>query len=223
MLRGTRVVLNLDVVGASPGDVGKVSSRKKNGWLRVTVERTGKTISVRNIADRVERFEDIKQCELRSLSPLQRLEDAATAELKENPAKYVERRAIRDCKSGYLLYADEVRAETNAELTETLKKGEKLKPQDVVFAIAAKWKAEEQEVRDKWNANSKTLHTNNEKIEFNPIVENEIESISDSEDDEFDVVDPPDDAYGDLTTAQLQVVKRLIAQFKQTNKTTGSL
>jgi len=59
---------------AIAGDVGKVSSRKKNGWLRVTLERTGKTISVRNIAGEIELFYKI---ELRSLSPLQRLEDAA--------------------------------------------------------------------------------------------------------------------------------------------------
>ena len=82
MKRGTRVVLTLDAVGVCAGDIGKVSSRTKNGWLRVTIERTHETISVRNITGEVVRCEDTKPCELRSLSPLQRLEDAATAELR---------------------------------------------------------------------------------------------------------------------------------------------
>ena len=59
-------------------------------------------------------------------------------------------------KTGYLLYADEVRAETRDELEAELEDGDKLKPQDVVKAIAAKWKAEDQAVRDEWNLRSKT-------------------------------------------------------------------
>ena len=43
-------------------------------------------------------------------------------------------------KTGYLLYADEVRAEVKAELEAELPDDEKLKPQDVVKAIAARWK-----------------------------------------------------------------------------------
>ena len=65
-------------------------------------------------------------------------------------------------KTGYLLYADEARAETRAELEAELGEGEKLKPQDVVKAIAAKWKAEEQEVRDEWNTKAKTPVTSDE-------------------------------------------------------------
>ena len=53
IMRGTRVVLINGAKGAIPGDEGKVSSRKKNGWLRVTIDRTHKTISVRNGVDRV--------------------------------------------------------------------------------------------------------------------------------------------------------------------------
>ena len=63
MMRGTQVVLNINPVVATAmghdlelGDVGKVSSRKNNGWLRVTVQRTGKTISVRNINGQVTRI-----------------------------------------------------------------------------------------------------------------------------------------------------------------------
>lgn len=64
MTRGTQVVININPVVAlcegkdlELGDVATVSSRKKNGWLRVTVQRTGKTISVRNCAGKVERHQ----------------------------------------------------------------------------------------------------------------------------------------------------------------------
>ena len=50
-------------------------------------------------------------------------------------------------KTGYLMYADEVREEVKASLTAELAEGEKLKPQDTIRAIAARWKAEEEEVR----------------------------------------------------------------------------
>ena len=65
-------------------------------------------------------------------------------------------------KTGYLLYADEVRPEVKGELTAALEDGEKLKPQDVVKAIAARWKAEDQEVRDEWNAKAKTPATSDD-------------------------------------------------------------
>ena len=65
-------------------------------------------------------------------------------------------------KTGYLLYADEVRAETKAELISELGEDEKLQPQEVVKAIAAKWKEEDQEVRDEWNAKAKTPVTSDE-------------------------------------------------------------
>ena len=64
-------------------------------------------------------------------------------------------------KTGYLLYADEVRAEVKAELEQELGDDEKLKPQDVVKAIAA-LKAEEQDVRDEWNARAKTPATSDD-------------------------------------------------------------
>ena len=65
-------------------------------------------------------------------------------------------------KTGYLLYADEVRAEVKAELEAELGDDEKLKPQDVVKAIAARWKEEDQEVRDEWNAKAKTPATSDD-------------------------------------------------------------
>ena len=63
----------------------------------------------------------------------------------------------KKAKCGYLLYGDEVREEVKLSLTAELEEGAKLKPQDVVRAIAAQWKAEDQEVRDQWNAKAKFL------------------------------------------------------------------
>lgn len=68
-------------------------------------------------------------------------------------------------KTGYLLYADEVRAEVKAELEAALDEDEKLKPQDVVKAIAARWKEEDQEVRDEWNTKAKTPATSDDEVE----------------------------------------------------------
>ena len=61
-------------------------------------------------------------------------------------------------KTGYLLYCDEMRDEVRAELTGNLcLEGDmKLRPQEVVKALAARWKSEDQEVRDEWNAKAKT-------------------------------------------------------------------
>ena len=46
-----------------------------------------------------------------------------------------------------------------------LDEDEKLKPQDVVKAIAARWKEEDQEVRDEWNAKAKTPATSDDEVE----------------------------------------------------------
>ena len=65
-------------------------------------------------------------------------------------------------KTGYLLYADDVRQETKESLTSELENDDKLKPQDVVKAIAVMWKAETQDVRDEWNAKAKTPVTSDD-------------------------------------------------------------
>ena len=65
-------------------------------------------------------------------------------------------------KTGYLLYADEVRQEVKEELQAALEDDEKLKPQDVVKAIAARWKAEAEDVREEWNAKAKTPATSDD-------------------------------------------------------------
>ena len=61
-------------------------------------------------------------------------------------------------KTGYLLFADSSRAEVRAELerSKDLEEGIKLKPQDVVRGIAARWKALEQSEREVWNSVAKS-------------------------------------------------------------------
>ena len=75
---------------------------------------------------------------------------------KKEPKSDDDKPKPKRAKTGYLLYADEVRAETRSALESELEEGEKLKPQDVVRAIAALWKAEDQEVRDEWNTTAKS-------------------------------------------------------------------
>jgi hypothetical protein len=53
--------------------------------------------------------------------------------------------------TGYLLFSADERAAVKAELTEALEPETKLAPQAVVKALAARWKALEQEERDSWN------------------------------------------------------------------------
>ena len=84
---------------------------------------------------------------------------------KEPKAKVDKTDKPKRGKTGYLLYADEVRAEVKADLETELGEGDKLKPQDVVKAIAARWKAEDQEVRDEWNARAKTPATSDDEAE----------------------------------------------------------
>ena len=69
---------------------------------------------------------------------------------------------VKRSKTGYLLYGDEIRDEVRESLTSELEEGEKLKPQAVMVAIAARWKAEDQEVRDEWNTKAKTPVTSDE-------------------------------------------------------------
>ena len=76
-------------------------------------------------------------------------------------------------KTGYLLYADEVRPAIKAELTAALEEGEKLKPQDVVKAIGAKWKAESDEVKEEWKSKAKTPTTSDDEADEIPDLEPE--------------------------------------------------
>lgn len=53
--------------------------------------------------------------------------------------------------TGYLLFAADARPALKLLLEEELASGEKLSPQAVIKAIAAKWKALEEHERDDWN------------------------------------------------------------------------
>ena len=58
-------------------------------------------------------------------------------------------------------------------LLNELQDGEKLKPQDVVKAIAARWKEEDQSVRDEWNAKAKTPATSDDEADTKPVAKAE--------------------------------------------------
>ncbi len=97
MLRGTRVfLLNAKSTNAVSGDFGRVSSRKKNGWLRITIERTGKTISVRNITSdvhRVGKLDDYSLLTCLNLLRIQKLEkDLGVCDTYMNKAKDIIRK-----------------------------------------------------------------------------------------------------------------------------------
>ena len=68
-------------------------------------------------------------------------------------------------KTGYLLYADEIREEVKLALIAELGEGEKRVRGDVVKAIGARWKEEDQEVRDEWNTKAKTPATSDDEAE----------------------------------------------------------
>ena len=58
--------------------------------------------------------------------------------------------------TGYLLYTASARSETRAEMEADLEEGVKLKPQQVVTTLAAKWKALSEDERAEWNAKAKS-------------------------------------------------------------------
>ena len=105
---------------------------------------------------------DLKLVRKRGPSPKTVSDAPAKGKAKKESKPVVENPKAKRGKTGYLLYADEVRAEVRSSLIAQLEEDEKLKPQDVVKAIAAAWKAEDQEVRDEWNAKAKTPETSDE-------------------------------------------------------------
>ena len=90
---------------------------------------------------------DVKIVRKRGPSPKKEKDAKQKADTADRPKR---------TKTGYLLYADEVRAEVKAELMAEIGEDQKLKPQDVVKAIAARWKAEDAEVKAEWNSKAKT-------------------------------------------------------------------
>ena len=78
-------------------------------------------------------------------------------EEKKEEKKLEKKQEKKKPKSGYILYCAEKRGEVKEELLEELEEGEKLQPKEVLKALAAKWKGEDQEVRDHWNDVAKAL------------------------------------------------------------------
>lgn len=71
-------------------------------------------------------------------------------------------------KTGYLLYTGELRAEVKAEMEADLEDGEKLKPQDVVTKLAARWKALSDEEKAEWNQKAKDANSESETSDTEP-------------------------------------------------------
>ena len=65
-------------------------------------------------------------------------------------------------KTGYLLYTGELRAEVKAEMEAELDDGVKLKPQDVVTKLAARWKELSNEEKAEWNQKAKDSNSESE-------------------------------------------------------------
>ena len=65
-------------------------------------------------------------------------------------------------KTGYLLYTGELRAEVKAEMEAELADGEKLKPQEVVTKLAARWKELSDEEKAQWNEKAKEANSESE-------------------------------------------------------------
>ena len=84
---------------------------------------------------------------------------------KGKPKKAADPNKPKRAKTGYLLYSAEVREEVRSELESELEEGTKLKPQDVVRAIAARWKEEDEDVRKEWNDKAKALVSSDEDTE----------------------------------------------------------
>jgi len=64
--------------------------------------------------------------------------------------------------TGYLLFGKEMRPEIKAEMETELEDGTKLKPQDVVKAIAARWAALDDDEKAEWTVKAKTPPTSDE-------------------------------------------------------------
>ena len=60
-------------------------------------------------------------------------------------------------KTGYLLYAEHVRADVKSQMEAELEDGEKLKPQEVIKRIASHWKALDDDDKAKWQLDAKAL------------------------------------------------------------------
>ena len=96
---------------------------------------------------------EIKLVRKRGPSPKQDTEKSVTKPKKTKKEK--DPNAPKRAKTGYLLFQDDKRDEVRAELEADLEVGTKLKPQDVVKAIAALWSALGKEGKAEWTTRAK--------------------------------------------------------------------
>ena len=66
--------------------------------------------------------------------------------------------------TGYLVFSKEMRADVSAELESELAEDEKLKPQQVVTALAARWKLLSDEEKEEWNSKAKAASTSDDEV-----------------------------------------------------------
>ena len=66
--------------------------------------------------------------------------------------------------TGYLVFSKEMRADVRAELESELAEDEKLKPQQVVTALAARWKLLSDEEKEEWNSKAKAASTSDDEV-----------------------------------------------------------
>ena len=119
-------------------------------------------------ADEATRFLELDSIKIvRKRGPVVKKDDDKPAKTKKSKkvtkaTKEGDEPKAKRAPTGYLLYSKDARASVKEELTEKLDEDDKLKPQDVVSAIAVRWKALEQEERDEWNSKAKTPVTSDE-------------------------------------------------------------
>lgn len=66
--------------------------------------------------------------------------------------------------TGYLVFSKEMRADVKAQLESELGEDEKLKPQQVVTALAARWKQLSDEEKEEWNSKAKAASTSDDEL-----------------------------------------------------------
>ena len=82
-------------------------------------------------------------------------EKAAAKKAKSSSDEDAEKPKTKRGKTGYLMFAAEIRPEVKEELTEELDEGQKLLGKEVIKEIAIRWKALPQEEQDAWREQAK--------------------------------------------------------------------
>jgi hypothetical protein len=116
------------------------------------VEQAVAALAVRYEFDAVEALEHIDG----GLVKIQHKRGPTKAEKPVKKAKDAEK--PKRAKTGYLTYADSVRAEVREQMeTALMEEGQKLQPKDVVTEIARLWKGLEKEEREAWKVQAVEL------------------------------------------------------------------